>query len=60
MNQVNFDLLDSCIVIYLEDILVFNCTKEDHVHDLNAIFLKLVESIALCQGIKVCDIFEKG
>ena len=38
MNQFYFNLLDSCVVIYLDDILVFNSTKEDHVCDLNAIF----------------------
>ena len=38
INQVLFDLLDSCVFVYLDDILVFNCTKEDHMRDLNAVF----------------------
>ena len=38
INQVFFDLLDSYVVMYLDNILVFSCTKKDHVHDLNAIF----------------------
>ena len=38
MNQVLFDLLDSCVVVYLDDILVFSHTKEDYICDLNAIF----------------------
>ena len=38
MNQVLFDLLNSCVVVYLDDILVFRHTKEDHKRDLNAVF----------------------
>ena len=39
INQVFFFyLLDSYVVIYLDDILVFSHTKEDHTRDLNAIF----------------------
>ena len=30
MNQGLFDLLDSCVVVYLDNILVFSYTKEDH------------------------------
>ena len=36
-----FDLLDSCVIIYLDDISVFSRTKEDHKHDLNAVFKRL-------------------
>ena len=38
MNQVLSNLLDSCVVVYLDDILVFSRTKEDHERDLNAVF----------------------
>ena len=38
VNQGFFNSLESCVVIYLDNILVFSCTKEDNVHDLNAIF----------------------
>ena len=41
MNQVLFDLLDSCVVVYLDDILVFSRTKEDHEQDLDAVFKRL-------------------
>ena len=41
MNQVLFDLLDSCVVVYLDYILVFSRTKEDHEWDLNAVFKRL-------------------
>ena len=38
MNQVLFDLLNSCVIVYFDDILVFSCTKENHQWDLNAVF----------------------
>ena len=41
MNQVIFDLLDFCVMIYFNDILVFGHTKEDHEWDLNAVFKRL-------------------
>ena len=41
MNQVLFDLLDSCIVVYLDDTLVFIQTKENHERDLKAVFKRL-------------------
>ena len=44
INQAIFDLLNSCIVIYLDYILVFSCMKGDHVYDLNAVFGRLLKS----------------
>ena len=41
MNQVLFDLLDSCVVVYLDDILVFSYTNEDYECDLNVVFKRL-------------------
>ena len=41
MNQVIFCLLDSCIVIYLDDILAFCHMKENYERDLNAVFKRL-------------------
>ena len=41
INQGFFYLLDSCDVVYLDDILVFCSTKEDHERDLNAVFKRL-------------------
>ena len=42
MNQILFDVLDSCVVVDLDNILVFSHTKDDHLYDhlynLNAIF----------------------
>ena len=41
MNRVLFGLLDFYVVVYLDDILVFSRTKEDHKRDLNAVFKRL-------------------
>ena len=41
MNQVLFYLFDSCVVVYLYDILVFSRSKEDHKRDLNTDFKRL-------------------
>ena len=41
MNQVLFVLLDFCVVVYLDDFLVFSHTKEDHERDLNTVFKSL-------------------
>ena len=41
INQILSGLIDSCIVVYLDDILVFNSTNRDHEHNLNAIFKRL-------------------
>ena len=44
MNQVIFYLLDSCVVVYLDNILMFSHIKEDHVDDVNAAFKKLYKA----------------
>ena len=41
INQVIFHLLVSCVVVYLDDILVCSHTKEDRIHDLNAVFKRM-------------------
>ncbi|GJP83849.1 hypothetical protein CLOP_g13951 [Closterium sp. NIES-67] len=36
MNGVFHDLLDKCVIIYLDDILIYNKTPEQHLKDLEA------------------------
>ena len=44
-SRINlFDLLDSYDIVYLDDILVFSNTKEDHMHNLNAVFKRLYKA----------------
>ena len=41
MNNVFFDLLDDFVVVYLDDILIFSKTYEDHIRHVNTIFKRL-------------------
>ena len=38
MNHVFFDLLDDCVIVYLDDILIFSRAKEEHFIALNKVF----------------------
>ena len=38
MNTVFFDLLDTCVVIYLDDLLIFSKTVAEHKAALDAVF----------------------
>ncbi|GJP66678.1 hypothetical protein CLOP_g23588 [Closterium sp. NIES-67] len=37
MNGVFRDLLDKCVIIYLDDILIYGTTREQHLKDLEAV-----------------------
>ncbi|GJP47026.1 hypothetical protein CLOM_g6258 [Closterium sp. NIES-68] len=41
MNGVLRDLLDKCVIIYLDDILIYSKTQEQHLKDLEAVFQRL-------------------
>ena len=43
MNTVFFDLLDTCVVIYLDDVLIFSKTIEEHNAALDAVFSRLAK-----------------
>ena len=43
MNQAFFDLLDKCVLIYLDDILIFSKSIEQHRKDLHTVFARLNE-----------------
>ena len=38
MNNMFFDLLDSCVVVYIDDILIYSKTVEQHKLDLERVF----------------------
>ena len=41
MNDVLFDFLDSFVVVYLDDIVIYNTTLEDHLVHLEKVFDRL-------------------
>ena len=41
MNDVLFDFLDSFVVVYLDDIMIYSPTLEDHLVHLEKVFDKL-------------------
>ena len=41
MNDVLFDFLDSCVVVYLDDIVIYNRTLEDPLVHLEKVFDRL-------------------
>ena len=43
MNHVFFDLLDDHVIAYLDDILIFIRTKEEHLTALNKVFNHLAK-----------------
>ena len=43
MNQVFHEYLNKFVVVYLDDIVVYNSTVEEHEHHLRLVFEKLRE-----------------
>ena len=49
MNTMFFDLLDICVVIYLDDLLIFSKTIAEHKAALDAVFSRLAaHKLYLC------------
>ncbi|CAI7897812.1 unnamed protein product [Closterium sp. NIES-53] len=58
MNRVFRDLLDRCVIVYLDDILIFSKTRAQHLRDLDAIFKRLQENQLITKGSK-CEFFKQ-
>ena len=43
MNQVFHEYLDKFVIVYLDDIVVYSSTMEEHQHHLRLVFEKLRE-----------------
>lgn len=54
MNQVLFDYLDDFVLIYLDDVLIFSTTYEEHLQHLEKVFKRLEEQDLYCKPHK-CD-----
>ena len=56
MNRTFFDLLDKCVLIYLDDILIFSRNVEDHKKDLRVVFTRLQNANLHLKDSK-CNLF---
>ncbi|GJP80316.1 hypothetical protein CLOP_g10539 [Closterium sp. NIES-67] len=54
MNGIFRELLDKCIIIYLDDILIYSRSREQHLKDLDAVFTLLHKNRLITKGSK-CD-----
>ncbi|GJP62199.1 hypothetical protein CLOP_g19286 [Closterium sp. NIES-67] len=52
MNGVFRDLLDKCVIIYLNDNLIYSKTREQHLKDLEAVFQWLQQNRLITKGSK--------
>ena len=43
MNHMFFALLDNCVIVYLDDILIFSRTKEEHLTAIGKVFSHLAK-----------------
>ena len=59
MNYVFFDLLDDCVIVYLDDILIFSRTKKEHLTALNKVFSHLAKFQLVLKESK-CSLFLKS
>ncbi|GJP42842.1 hypothetical protein CLOM_g2370, partial [Closterium sp. NIES-68] len=58
MNGVFRDLLDKCVIIYLDDILIYSKTREQHLKDLEAVFQRLQQHRLITKGSK-CEFLKQ-
>ena len=59
MNHVFFDLLDNFVIVYLDDILIFSRTKEEHLTAFNNVFNRLAKFKLVFKESK-CFLFLKS
>ncbi|GJP82565.1 hypothetical protein CLOP_g12808, partial [Closterium sp. NIES-67] len=52
MNGAFRDLLDKCVIVYLDDILIYSKTQEQHLKDLAQVFQQLQENRLITKGSK--------
>jgi len=58
MNNIFHDYLDKFVIIYLDDILVFSNTKEEHLEHLRIVLTKLREH-KLFAKLKKCELIKE-
>ncbi|GJP45154.1 hypothetical protein CLOM_g4567 [Closterium sp. NIES-68] len=58
MNGAFRELLDKCVIIYLDDILIYSRSREQHLKDLDAVFTLLHKNRLITKGSK-CDFLKQ-
>ena len=58
MNTVFSDMLDTCVVVYLDDILVYSASEADHAQHLEAVLQRLLEHQLYAKQSK-CEFFTR-
>ncbi|GJP69713.1 hypothetical protein CLOP_g713, partial [Closterium sp. NIES-67] len=58
MNEVFRPLLDKCVIVYLDDILIYSTTGEQHLKDLEAVFSLLQQHQLITKGSK-CEFLKQ-
>ncbi|GJP52084.1 hypothetical protein CLOM_g11187 [Closterium sp. NIES-68] len=58
MNGVFRDLIDKCVIIYLDNILIYSKTREQHLKDLEAVFQWLQQHRLITKGSK-CEFLQQ-
>ncbi|GJP33107.1 hypothetical protein CLOM_g17676, partial [Closterium sp. NIES-68] len=58
MNGVFRELLHKCVIIYLDDILIYSRSREQHLKDLDAVFTLLHKNRLITKGSK-CDFLKQ-
>ncbi|GJP84221.1 hypothetical protein CLOP_g14308 [Closterium sp. NIES-67] len=51
MNEIFRPLMDKCAIVYLDDILVYNTTREQHLKDLETVFSLLQQNRLITKGL---------
>jgi hypothetical protein len=49
MNDIFQDMLDTKVVVYLDDILIFSKNKEDHERDIKEVVRRLLQNQLFCK-----------
>ncbi|GJP76635.1 hypothetical protein CLOP_g7049 [Closterium sp. NIES-67] len=58
MNGVFRKLLDKCVIMYLDDILIYSRNREQHLRDLDVVFTLLHKNRLITKGSK-CDFLKQ-
>ena len=58
MNRIFFNLIGKCVFIYIDDIVVFSNSREQHVKDLEEVFT-ILENNRLKLNIEKCHFFQE-